>query len=519
VKSAEQADTPTATPRWFIPTGNWVLVLLAPCLVFIATSLQRAYLTDFWHHLARGRAIVTEGRLLNEDRFTFTVHGEPLQDANWLTQIVYYHLFQAGGLGLVQLVNSLVLAAMMAGLVYLCWRASGSLRVAGFLGVFAFLGLWQLLIIRPQSLSLLLFVLLYFALDASERRPWLLIFPPLILGLWANLHGGFPIGFLPIGCFFLAAAWDSLRVSSLGGMIRNSRTWALGLCLAASILATLANPYGWKVYEYIASVSQVAGGRPISEWQAPGTYQVIGKVFIVSILLVIVSFALSRRRPTTRDLVLVLCFLPLACGAMRMIAWWLIISLPIVAAQLAAAVPPQWLQDPEGDRPSFPSGVFCGFFLVLCLASLPGLPPSLSVAHWLGKEQRFEDDVEKIAQSLRGRPADNKRIYCSLEIGEYLGWALQPDGYTVFMDGRIEIIPDPIWADYWALLNARGDWQEILDKWRVNYLVLDESDPTQKVGLVPLVKKSSAWEEIERQGDVILFVRKTLLPKPGNPSD
>ena len=58
-----------------LPTDAWARALLAPVLVFIATAIDRNYQTDLWHHLARGRALVEEGQLLNEDRFTYTVAG------------------------------------------------------------------------------------------------------------------------------------------------------------------------------------------------------------------------------------------------------------------------------------------------------------------------------------------------------------------------------------------------------------------------------------------------------------
>src|SRR6185312_7375343 len=105
--------------RFLLPTDRWTRALLAPALVFIATAVDRNYQTDLWHHLARGRAIVAEGRLLNTDRFTYTVYGRPFQDVNWGWQVVFYWLYSAGGLSLVQAVNSAILAAMMAVLVWL----------------------------------------------------------------------------------------------------------------------------------------------------------------------------------------------------------------------------------------------------------------------------------------------------------------------------------------------------------------------------------------------------------------
>src|SRR5262249_50739427 len=151
----------------------------------------------------------TQGQLVNQDIFTYTVPGKPFQDPNWLTQLFYFGLYEHGGLALVQFVNSLVLAAMIGVLVALCYPASRSLLLASAVGVFTFFGLWQLLIIRPQTFSLLLFVLLYGVLELADRRRWLLLAAPPILALWANLHGGFPIGLVLVGAFFLAAAWEA----------------------------------------------------------------------------------------------------------------------------------------------------------------------------------------------------------------------------------------------------------------------------------------------------------------------
>lgn len=91
-----------------LPNDCWVRALIAPALVFIAACIDRNYQTDLWHHLARGRVIATEGRLLDEDRFTYTIAGKHFQDANWAWQVLHYELFRLGGLPLVQSFLSLI---------------------------------------------------------------------------------------------------------------------------------------------------------------------------------------------------------------------------------------------------------------------------------------------------------------------------------------------------------------------------------------------------------------------------
>jgi hypothetical protein len=307
------------------PADAWVRALLVPALVFIACGIDRNYQTDLWHHLARGRIIAVEGHIPNTDRFTYTVAGRPFQDVNWLSQLLFFRIYQLGGLDLLQAVNGVLVAAVMALLVWLCRRASGSLLLAAGVGIFVFLGLWQLcVLIRPQTFSLLLFVLLYAVLETADRRPWLLAVAPGLLALWVNMHGGFPIGLVLIGCYLLAAflegAWNQGR-----GVLHDRRVWALAACLVVSALATLVNPYGWRVYRYVALTSGTSQARKIDEWLPPGLDLFIGKVWVASLLGMLLLFALPGKRPTVRQVCLVLCFLPPACGSVRMVAWWLLI--------------------------------------------------------------------------------------------------------------------------------------------------------------------------------------------------
>jgi hypothetical protein len=485
-------------------TDRWTRALLAPALVFIATAVDRNYQTDLWHHLARGRAIVTEGRLLDSDRFTYTVHGQPLQDVNWGWQVLFYRLYSLGGLSLVQVVNSTLLAVMMAVLVALAWRRSGSLVAASAVCIFAFFGLWQLLIIRPQTLSLLLLVVLYGILEGASRRRWLLLLPALVMAVWVNVHGGFPIGLVLIGCYVVAAAIEKVWSTSPERQRRESGLWPRALCLAGSAAATLANPYGWHVYEYVGLTSNVASGRPIDEWLPPGLNTLTGKVWVLSLILMLVLFALSRRRPRWTELCLIGCFLPLACGSVRMVAWWLLICTPILAAQLAELWPRLQQLDATEDRPSLGNAVACALIALAMVLSLPWLESFNPVLARPGRAHRTETDLQAIANRLstEGRGG---RIFTRFAWGEYIGWSLAPR-YTVFMDGCIEIIPDEVWRQYSAVTRGRGDWEDILARYDVDCLLLDASGYHHD--LLPLVERSPAWRQVCRQGDAVLFVRQ-----------
>src|SRR5262249_44295414 len=160
----------------------------------------------------------------------------------------YYLFYEQGGLELVRLANALTLALTLFLVVLFSWKRSGSAGLAAAMGIFVFIGSWQVLTVRPQTFSLLLFALVYAALDRAHKQPWWLIVPPVLVALWTNLHGAFPAGIMLVGCFALAGAWEAWRA---GNLWRDRRLWSLALCLVGCLLATLANPYGWAIYEYV----------------------------------------------------------------------------------------------------------------------------------------------------------------------------------------------------------------------------------------------------------------------------
>jgi hypothetical protein len=492
-------------------SGTWLRASIAPALVFIATATDRHYLADFWHHLARGRAIVTEGRLVNTDLFTYTVAGRPFQDVNWLSQVLYYHLYGLGGLPLVQCANAFALAAMMGLLLYLCRRASGSLATANLVCILAFFGLWEVFTVRPQTFSFVLFAGLYGVLWLAERRPWLLVLPPALLALWANVHGAFPAGLLLVGAFVLGAAYSAWRRDGWR-VWRDRTTRRLALCLVGCVLATMLNPYGWRVYAYVGATSSSAAARGIDEWLPPSLDLLIGKAWAVSLAVVLTAFALPRSRPTAREVCLALVFLPLACGSVRMVAWWLLAMAPVLARLLAdnlAAL--RALDRPE--PPSFASAAVFGAVVLAVVFCLPGLDcynPLLGAERRSGR--RPEDDLEAAARYVADHAATG-RVFCRFEWGEYLGWALGPR-QAVFMDGRIEIFPDDVWARYSTVTRAGAGWRDVLASYRVDCLLLDRQYHA-RTGLLAQVERCPEWQPALQVGDAVLFLRQPRLALVG----
>jgi hypothetical protein len=265
-----------------------------------------------------------------------------------------------------------------------------------------------------------------------------------------------------------------------------------------SLAATCINPYGWNIYAYVRTTSALASGRRIDEWVPPGFDLFIGKVWVLSVLGMLVLFALAKRRPTIREIGLVVCFLPLACGSVRMVAWWMLIAVPVAAGLLADSLPRAWLSGEE-EQPSPVAAVFLGVLLIAAVFSAPLMERVNPVLPLIRSTHRTEYDLAKVTAKLG---EGERRVFSRFEWGEYLGWALAGRG-TVFMDARIEIFPDPVWQEYAAVTRGRADWQAILDRYHVDALVLDRDYHADLLAQM----KGSGWTQTFESGPVLLFER------------
>lgn len=73
----------------------------------------------------------------------------------------------------------------------------------------------------------------------------------------------------------------------------------------------------------------------------------------------------------------------------------------------------------------------------------------------------------------------------------------------VFVDARIELYPASVWQDFAALQSTQDGWQQVLDRWRVQAIVVDPANSR----LAKVLPGDPAWRLVYRDADGELFVR------------
>jgi hypothetical protein len=346
---------------------------------------------------------------------------------------------------------------------------------------------------------MLLFAIELVALENAERKCRWLFVPPLLAAIWVNAHGAFPLAWVLVGIYFAAALLEGWSLQGRRGLL-SPKVQTLGLCLAATFAATLLNPYGWEVYHYVGATSARAAGRGIEEWVRPSLQTLIGKLWLASLIAALIIFARSPRKLTNREALLLLAFLAVSVGSVRMIVWWFLALAPILAASLAELLPAR-AREAEDDAPSWANTACAAMLAIATMFCLPGLSAyNPLVTH----KERVELQLAAAIGELP-RQGNGARIFSRLEWGEYLGWSLAGKS-RVFIDGRVEIIPDNIWSDYAAITTGQEGWNEILNRYQVDCLLLD-AEYHARTGLLPRVEEAGEWQRIGEVGPAIIFIR------------
>jgi hypothetical protein len=183
-----------------------------------------------------------------------------------------------------------------------------------------------------------------------------------------------------------------------------------------------------------------------------------------------------------------------ALYARRFSVWCGFVLAPVLAAALAERI---------GRTPTPVGSPARNALYLACVASLLFALPWLHFrphpSTWIGPDT----PVEATAELCRIAP-DDARVYQDPGFASYQ--IFQCPRLRVFTDTRIEFYPLEMWKEFLAVAHGRYDWQEILDRYRIGYLLVPADDERYD-GLRAAVAASGRWREIHRDPIAILWTR------------
>jgi hypothetical protein len=457
-------------------------IAIAVSLPVAATWLSRTQAVDLAYQVRAGGVMLDTHHLLTTDIFTFTVAGHGWLNQQWAAEVFFALIWRAGGWDGVAVTWGLIVGAASV-FVFLACRAAGASTVSSALLTLAgYLVGVQILTMRPQLIGVLLFAVIQWVVATrrgSPRRLWLV---PCLVLIWANVHGSFPLAFV-----LLSLAWLEDHTA---GRATARQVATVG---ALSGIATLVNPFGIRVWSYVADIvaNPTVSGR-VAEWAPPSVRTPIGFVFLSSVLAVFAILATSKPRASWRTVLALSFFALLGMTAIRGVVWWALAFPVLVAPSMQGAL----------ERPatrSWLNAVFlvvvCGL-LVLALALGSGVDPVSGGPAVLTFAP--EDLVAATAQAV---PAGT-HVFASEVYGSWVEFSAPQ--LPVFVDPRIELFPSQVWDDYFTVSEGREGWGKILVRWGVDAVILH---PVWASGLLAVIGHDPDWHLLARSSDGAAYVR------------
>jgi hypothetical protein len=333
---------------------------------------------------------------------------------------------------------------------------------------------------RPHMFTTALvacFSLILIEVRGGRSKKWLLYLPVLMVA-WVNLHGGFLVGFILVAVFAADAVLSWARDRTAGGR-KALALWLFGvlaLCFAASLL----NPAGWALWPHTTGyLGETYLVDFTQEYQSPDFHDALIKVFLLTLMFGTTILALLRSRIDALGLFLWVLFASFALHSGRNIPLFGVVCMPWLA---------KWTCDlmRSSDEESLARRFLRWAGSIQQVEdTLPGWPFALvglvlMAAGTLNRSERFAFSAEVFPVAavdyLRETgfvppgPVYNEFIW-----GGYLlyAWPEVP----VFIDGQTDFYGEALTREYQAIRFIKPGWQQLLKDRGIRWLIVPPDVP------------------------------------------
>lgn len=485
--------------RWLIPSYGAILTLaaLVTALVLRGTRMF-AHDGDGGRHIRLGREIIERGQILRTDVVSHTRDGNPIVLYEWLSEVALHGADVAAGLPGVAVFAALLFTVAVWG-VYRSAIELGALRPLA-LGA-ALLGLLsQLIHLLPRphlfTTALAAVYLILLLRFARSDRAWALVPLPFLMVIWANLHGGFLLGFALVIAFLVGALLGS---AEFAGGRRSARP--LAVMMIACLAASLVTPYGLESWTYTTGhLGSDFFLAVTEEFQSVDFHRAYGRAFLVVLFAGPALWMTGRVRVSWLGAGLYLFFAASALYSARNIPLFALATLPWLAV---------WCEDVlEGG----------GGTAATVLARLRGMDrddrslrpwgwtlAGIGLVAWaVGPDAaRYQFDPEAFpvrAVERLSKIDTSGHVFNQMRWGGYLLYAA-PD-ILVFIDGQADFYGEELAREYLLAVNGQAGWRDVLDRHGVEWTLIGARQP-----LAQLLALDAEWSRVYTDHVAVVYRR------------
>jgi len=508
------------------------LIFIALLASFSFTALSTRLLNDAgvgWH-IRNGQQILATHSIPRTDSFSSIMSGKTWFAWEWLYDALISAIHKLAGLNGVVFFTAVLIALTFAAAFRIALHRGTHVALAVALVILAVSASTIHFFARPHVFSWLFTLIWFQLLDSAEAAPeqarrlfWL----PMLTVLWANLHGGFVLGFVLLGIYVIAGALRYIRefrstwpLETLEATKTSRWLKTLFVVLVLCLGASFVNPYGYKlhvhIYGYLTDRFLL---NHIDEFRSPNFHAIAQQCFGALLLITLIAVASARTRLRTSHLLVIIFAIYSGLYASRNLPTSSILLVLVVGPLLSSAMRnagsnpavTSWLRRIFARAESFgvrmhrmetglaghvwPVAVLALGVLACAQQGRVGLRQLIN-AHF--SDKRFPVHAVDFLSQHEVRQS----IFAPDYWGGYLIYRLYPQTKVV-VDDRHDFYGDEFLKDYLKVIHVQSEWQQMLDRLGVNFVLAPKESP-----LANILQLTPQWAVVH-EGDVgVLFQRK-----------
>lgn len=484
---------------WWLPSVETIIFML----VFYLSLFVMPYLInsdgDLGRHITIGQMLIDTRRVPAEDVFSHTMFGEKLILHEWLSDVLFSLVYRFWGMNGIAWLTSSIIAGTYALFVTGLKHLEIKMHLRFLSGTTAFLvGInhWHT---RPHIITTFLFAYLILVLNLywKTSKKQVLYSIPLVMIIWANLHGAFISALVQISIFLIASIINR----------KKKATKELIILLLLSFAATLLNPYGLQMLTHSFRYLQLDYLINITnEYRSPNFHDMIIWPFLATLLLTIIIKP-SKSSKTDWGLLLTLLFWTASSlySARNIPLYGLCASLYLAQTINQNEKYIQFIKqkkitdfDSVGNKAN--GWIWAlGFAALIAITQSNGIKTDVLAQGNIFSNERFPVKAADFLLENDNMPTGN--VFNDFGWGGYLLYRLWPEK-LVFIDGQTDFYGENLMRIHQQTYMAENGWDKTLDAYKIDWVIL----PTD----APLARNLSLrmnWKKIYEDGTAIVFER------------
>lgn len=429
--------------------------LVVPLVGLAVTSIRPIRDNSFLWHITAGHLQNASGRVLTMDPFSLSFLGQPWRTQSWLLELIYAWL--GDDLRWVGTFVALVAGVTLVAAGVAIYQATRSVRWTSGLVIWLQLLALPYFAPRPVLVSFAFLALLLLALRTRRLR-WTI---PLIMWVWASMHGSFVLGGGLIVLDGLARR-DLRRITDA----------------TASAVSVTLTAHGWHVWGILIGFFKSSDSlKFIGEWAPPDVLS-RGTLPFTALLMAMLVMA-ARSKTHAAYMWIVAPFVVFGLSSARAIMPAGVVLIVLLAHVIGGRTP----------RPSEPSLVATVAVLVVVVGS---------VFVWYSGDSEL--DTARFPVVLADKLIDVPTFHDDV-VGGYLIFR-QANPTRVLLDDRAELYSPSFIESVVEVRHGTPEWSEFFADHGIDQVLVRSDD-----GLVDALRVDAGWYEVSADENFTVWRR------------